>query len=368
MSSLALCEELDNAVELMLHEGSSSKRLDPSVAAFIGLAGELCSLPDPAFRESLRSRLAVQGLRRHEERVGIQQLHPKLVSVPSNGEAQEWGHQVLPSLFGAGYGTYPIHRSSFAASVVLHAAMLSLILTLSFWAMQHKDDVKQRVVSLIGGTSDYPLSIAKQQAGGGGGGGDRDVLPAPKGTAARFAREQITPPAIVVRNETPKLAAEATVVGPPDIKLPQSARLGDPLSAVLGPPSNGTGSGAGIGTGSGGGIGSGTGPGVGPGYAGGYGGGVYRVGGGVSAPRAIYAPDPEYSEEARKAKYQGAVVLWLVVGPDGRTRDVRVQRSLGMGLDEKAVEAVRQWRFQPSLKDGHPVPVQINVEVNFRLY
>jgi TonB family protein len=82
----------------------------------------------------------------------------------------------------------------------------------------------------------------------------------------------------------------------------------------------------------------------------------------------VYDPDPEYSEEARKAKYQGTVVLWLVVSPEGKPQQIQVQRSLGMGLDEKAIEAVRQWRFEPAKKDGHPVPVMINVEVNFRLY
>jgi TonB family protein len=157
-------------------------------------------------------------------------------------------------------------------------------------------------------------------------------------------------------------------VVPPEIKLPTVGALGDPLSKVIGPPSNGTGSGGGIGSGSGGGVGSGSGPGVGPGHGGGYGGGAYRVGGGVSAPKALYAPDPEYSEEARKAKYQGTVVLWMVVGADGRPQQVRVQRSLGMGLDEKAIEAVRQWKFEPAKLNGQSVPVQINVEVNFRLY
>jgi len=88
----------------------------------------------------------------------------------------------------------------------------------------------------------------------------------------------------------------------------------------------------------------------------------------VSAPRLIYGPDPEFSEEARKAKYQGTVVLWMIVGPDGRTYEVRVQRSLGMGLDEKAIAAVRIWRFEPARKNGQPVAVQVNVEVNFQLY
>jgi len=95
---------------------------------------------------------------------------------------------------------------------------------------------------------------------------------------------------------------------------------------------------------------------------------VFRVGGGVSAPRPIVTPEPKYSEEARKAKYQGTCVLWLVVGPDGQTRDIKVARTLGLGLDQKAIEAVKQWKFEPAMKDGKPVAVQVNVEVTFRLY
>src|SRR5437667_162612 len=93
-----------------------------------------------------------------------------------------------------------------------------------------------------------------------------------------------------------------------------------------------------------------------------------QAGGGVSAPKSLFAPDPEYSEEAREAKYQGTCVLYLIVGPDGKPRDIRVARSLGLGLDEKAIEAVRQWKFEPAMKDGKPVAVAINVEVDFRLY
>lgn len=165
-----------------------------------------------------------------------------------------------------------------------------------------------------------------------------------------------------------KLAVEPTVVAPPLLHLPQTGALGDPLSAVLGPPSNGPGFGGGIGSGSGGGIGSGSGPGVGPGRGGGMGGGLYRVGGGVSAPRPIYSPDPEYSEEARKAKYQGTLVLWVIVGPDGSTHDIRVQRSLGMGLDEKAIESVRTWKFEPARKNGVAVAVMVNIEITFHLF
>jgi TonB family protein len=213
-----------------------------------------------------------------------------------------------------------------------------------------------------------PLPAAKDRAGGGGGGGDRDKLAAPKGSPPRFAAEQLAPPAIVIRNPAPKLPVEPTVLGPTQIRLPQLGQLGDPLAKVLGPDSNGTGSGSGIGSGSGTGVGSGRGAGVGPGWGGGIGGGAYHVGGGVSAPKLIYDPDPEFSDEARKAKYQGVVVLTVIVGADGRVHDMRVSRSLGMGLDEKAMEAVKNWKFEPSMADGHPVPVEVNVEVNFRLY
>jgi TonB family protein len=95
---------------------------------------------------------------------------------------------------------------------------------------------------------------------------------------------------------------------------------------------------------------------------------IYKVGGKVSAPKAVFAPDPEYSEEARKAKLQGKCVLWLVVGPDGRAHDIRVAQKLGLGLDEKAIEAVKTWKCEPAMQDGKPVVVQINVEVTFRLY
>jgi TonB family protein len=97
------------------------------------------------------------------------------------------------------------------------------------------------------------------------------------------------------------------------------------------------------------------------------GGGAYSVGGGVSAPGVLFKVEPEYSEEARKAKFQGTVVLSIVVDPSGKARDIKVIRPLGLGLDEKAIEAVSKWRFKPGMKDGVPVPVRASVEVNFRL-
>ncbi len=275
---------------------------------------------------------------------------------------------ILPTLFGAGYDAYRVRSFNFVISFLLHSVAIALLLTSSYWVVEHRQEIKAQVIEVFNGDIP-PLPPAATQAGGGGGGGDADKLQASRGALPKAAATQITPPMVIVRNQNPKLEVDPSVVIPPNINLPTTGQMGDPMSSILGPLSNGTGVGGGIGSGSGGGVGSGRGPGVGPGYGGGIGGGYSRPGaGGVTAPRAIYSPDPEYSEEARKAKYQGVVVLWVVIGPDGRPKDIRVQRSLGMGLDEKAVEAVRTWRFEPSRLNGQAVPVQINVEVNFRLY
>jgi protein TonB len=263
-------------------------------------------------------------------------------------------------------------KQSAGVSLAVHAVAIAAVIVISIMGARAVQNIEKpkETVELIAPDLNPQLPKEKDIMGGGGGGGDRDKLQAPKGKLPKLAMEQITPPAIVVRNEHPKLTVEPTVVVPPQVKLAANMpNLGNPMSALpSGPASNGTGSGGGIGSGSGGGVGSGTGPGVGPGRGGGIGGGVFHVGGGVSSPRPLDTPDPEYSEEARRAKYQGTCLLWLIVGPDGRPHDIKVARSLGMGLDEKAMEAVRNWRFEPAMKDGKPVAVQINVEVNFRLY
>jgi len=277
---------------------------------------------------------------------------------------------IPPTLFGEGFELYRIRRSTFFLSFVTHVLGIMLLLASSRFLAVHRHQIDRPVIGIVTEVRPYVLPPSASKVGGGGGGGDRDKLQASQGTLPRFSREQLAPPVVVVRNEAPRLAVEPTVVVPPEIhlSLPQTSSLGDPLSSILTPPSSGTGSGGGIGSGSGGGVGSGRGPGVGPGWGGGIGGGPYRVGGGVSAPRVIFAPEPEFSEEARKAKFQGTVILWVIIGVDGRTHDIRVWRSLGMGLDEKAIEAIREWRFEPGRKDGIPVAVQVNVEVNFRLY
>ena len=267
------------------------------------------------------------------------------------------------------WGLYGRKKQSGAYSLAIHITVIVLLFTLaSSKAVQQAAKDVTALIAPIDLAPYQPKAGPQKPSGGGGGGGDRSPLPAAKGRLPKISPRQFTPPVQVFNNLNPKLPMEPTIIAPPDVNMPNNnlPQYGDPL-AKIGPPSNGPGSGGGIGSGSGGGIGSGRGAGFGPGEGGGFGGGVFRVGGGVTAPVPLYKPEPEYSEEARKAKYQGAVVLRLVVDSSGRPRDLKVIRSLGLGLDEKAIEAVEKWKFRPGYKDGKPVPVEATVEVNFRL-
>jgi periplasmic protein TonB len=274
------------------------------------------------------------------------------------------------------WGQYNNYRADgVALSSIVHVLLVGLLLagTLFSPAISQRRIVPQETVKLIAPSPDsYTLPASAREASGGGGGGDHDILPAPKGRLPKPAMQQVTPPAMVVRNEKPRLTAEPTVVVPPQIHLAeeQMPNLGTSARAVMpaAPPSNGTGVGGGIGSGSGGGVGAGHGPGVGEGSGGGIGGGVFRVGGGISAPQAISTPDPGYTEEARRAKRQGVCVLGMIVDTQGHPQQIHVIRGLGFGLDARAIEAVRQWRFEPAEKNGQPVNVQIDVQVSFRLY
>jgi protein TonB len=267
------------------------------------------------------------------------------------------------------WGLYGKDKKSNLMSLLIHASVVLLLFTVaSSKAVQEK--AKQVVGLVAPDIAPYVPKMAeqKQQMGGGGGGGDRSPTPASKGRLPKPSMKQFTPPMAVVNNPNPKLVMDPTIIAPPDTPLPNVNMpvWGDPL-AKIGPPSNGPGSGGGIGSGSGGGVGSGKGGGFGPGEGGGVGGGVFRVGGGVSAPVVLFKVDPEYSEEARKAKYSGTVVLQLVVDAAGKAQNIKVVRSLGLGLDEKAIEAVNKWKFRPGYRNGAPVPVLATIEVNFRL-
>jgi protein TonB len=269
------------------------------------------------------------------------------------------------------WGDYRPQKASWANSLLVHALIIATMV-LPYVLGKMMTPVKAAAKYEITDISPYLAQIEgpDKKMGGGGGGGDRSPSPASKGAVPKFAKEQMAPPMAVISNPEPKLPVQPNLLGPPELKLPQMAMnmpWGDP-QGVLGPPSNGPGFGGGIGSGEGTGVGSGKGGGLGPGEGGGFGGGAYSVGGSISAPIPIYKPEPPYSEEARKAKYQGTVVLWIIVDATGNVTDARVVKPLGLGLDEKALDTVRTWKFKPALRNGTPVPVRVMVEVSFRLF
>jgi periplasmic protein TonB len=261
-----------------------------------------------------------------------------------------------------------------ALSVAIHVGILVLIIVpllpeITSPATTKANDIQ---VTQLDNFSPYlpKLKPAAKKAGGGGGGGEHNPVPASKGALPKFDWNQLTPPKVVTPRN-PQYAMTPTVLGPPELKLPSPNmnNWGDPLSKVIN-DSSGPGSGGGIGSGSGGGVGSGSGGGVGPGSGGGTGGGVFNAGtGGYGYPACLYCPQAQYSDEAVKAKYQGTVSLIAIITPDGRATDIRVVKGVGLGLDEKAIEAVRSWRFRAALgPDGKPAAVRQIIEVTFHLY
>lgn len=265
----------------------------------------------------------------------------------------------VPSVWGFLGGH---ERAAGAMSVLIHCAVVATLFVVG--SMKPVQKLMRETAVLIAPDL-KPYLPEKDTAQGGGGGGARSPLDASAGKLPKIAPRQFTPPRVDPL-QSPKLPMTPTIVSeiqPPDVNLPD---YGDPMSH-LGVPSNGTGLGGGMGSGLGGGVGSGRGPGAGPGSGGRFGGGAYRIGGGVSPPAVLSRVEPEYSEEARKAKWQGTVVVQLVVDEHGIPREMRVTKSLGLGLDQKAMEAVGKWRFKPGLKDGKPVPVIATIEVTFRL-
>lgn len=194
----------------------------------------------------------------------------------------------------------------------------------------------------------------------GGGGGQHQLSPAAEGRLPKVAPDQIVPP-MAPPTIPPKLAVEPTVVMQPDLKIAENnmPNLGLPNSNLHG---------VSLGSGSGTGIGSGDGPGVGAGSGGGNGGGVMHVGGLIRKPQVLRQVDPEFSEEARRAKFSGNVEVYLIIDEQGNPSHVRVVRGVGMGLDEKAVEAVRQYKFKPATLNGKPVKVDLSIDVDFHIY
>lgn len=196
----------------------------------------------------------------------------------------------------------------------------------------------------------------KSDISAGGGGGSPDKIEAIKGKIPPPMKAPVIAPAI--QAPAPSIDIQNDVTIPTDTKLPN---FGVSSSKNVQLASGGNGSGTGLGSGHGGGYG--------PGYGGNIGGGVYRVGGGTTAPVPIFQPDAEFSDEARRNKYQGVCIVEIIVDARGVPQNPRVVRALGEGLDEKAIEAVMRYKFRPGMKGGKPVAVgPVDIEVNFRLY
>src|SRR5688572_25450534 len=217
--------------------------------------------------------------------------------------------------------------------------------------------------------------------GGGGGGGALQKAPPPK--AEREGRRAISSP--LPARQPPKpvepapdppepkpepLKAESLpAVAAPLITVPADSRsrIGVLEQTTAENESRGSGSGGGTGVGTGTGVGEGEGAGVGQGSGGGTGGGVYRPGSGIQPPTLLREVKPDYTEEARVRRLAGEVVLEIVVRRDGSVGDLKIVRGLGGGLNERAVQAVRQWRFSPARRQGTPVDVIVEVAVEFKL-
>ncbi len=259
------------------------------------------------------------------------------------------------------WGLYGRQKKSFMLSTGVQLAAVALLFTiLSSKTVQQK--IQQVIPLILPEDVSIPKPLAKA---GGGGGGDRSPLPASKGRLPKIAPRQFVPPTAVINNPQPKLIMDASILAPdanvPPINLPN---YGDPLGK-LGPASNGTGSGGGIGSGKGGGVGSGTGGGAGPGDGGGI---VYTPGkGGATKATVIHQEDPEFSDEARKARFSGEVIVAIEVDPTGKVINPRLVKSIGMGLDEKALQAALKWTFHPGTLNGKPVTTRATISMTFHL-
>jgi len=249
----------------------------------------------------------------------------------------------------------PRSAASLWFAVGAHVAVLLAIFGIAAHRIMSTTVKQQFVATMI-----EPPIVAPKAEKIGGGGGQHDLAPVSAGHLPKFADKQIVPPTKPPVIE-PKLAVEPTVVMQPDLKMANNTmpNIGAPTSSLTG-NSLGNGNGTGIGSGNGAGVGNGS------GYN--TGGGPVHIGGSVRAPIVLHSVDPEFSEEARKAKFSGNVQVYLWVDEQGNPSHVRVVRGVGMGLDEKAVEAVRQYKFKPAMQDGKPVKVDLYIDVNFAIF
>jgi TonB family protein len=262
-------------------------------------------------------------------------------------------------------------RNPWAIGIAAGVNLAILAVALFFGVRKIVDTVKPPLTATTVDLTEFKAPKVSTQAGGGGGGGDHSAMDASTGKLPKLEKTPVTPPQ-VQRVDKPKLAMQPAINVQKNITLPDNPLLpniGVKNSLNVKLASNGQGGGGGMGTGYGGGIGPGSGNGYGPGSGGNTGGGLYHIGGAVSAPVLVHSVDPEFSDEARRAKFQGVCLISIIVDAQGNPLNPRVVRPLGMGLDEKAIAAIRQFRFRPAMKDGKTaVPVALTVEINFRLY
>jgi protein TonB len=249
-------------------------------------------------------------------------------------------------------------RSSIAGSVVFYGVLILLIWIVIKNRKQIIAPAKTAFTQLEVPSPPPPLAPKAEKIGGGG--GQKGPTPVTQGHLPKLAQQQIVPPKAPPLIQ-PKLAVEPSVIVQPNLKMADNKMpdLGVPNSNLKG---------FSMGNGNGSGIGSGNGSGIGPGSGGNTGGGPMHVGGSVRPPSVLSSVEPEFSEEARKAKFSGNVQVYLWVDENGNPSHVKVVRGVGMGLDEKAVEAVRQYKFRPAMQNGKPVKVDLYIDVNFQIF
>ncbi|HTB12380.1 MAG TPA: energy transducer TonB [Bryobacteraceae bacterium] len=244
-----------------------------------------------------------------------------------------------------------MRKTPILTSLAIHSGAIGLILLLASIPSVRSSisRMPDRVVPLLAPR----LTRAKAQ----GGGGQRNPLPASRGQVPPRPVTRVFVPPMAVRLENPKLTVQQAMIEAPDFNI-QAPDIGDPLRRI-GPLSGGSGGPFGIGDGTGFGIGKGL----------GNGNSIvsYKSLGITEQPQLLHSEEPEYSEEGRKARAQGSVLLAIDVGMNGRVANIRVVKSLGLGLDEKAKEAVLKWRFRPAMAGGRPVTAPAQVTVTFHL-
>jgi TonB family protein len=260
-------------------------------------------------------------------------------------------------------------RGSTFVSVTVHVAIIAAVLWLAMVIHNPVVDTSQVATPIQFTLYDPPpppvMPVARVRGGGGGGGAHQLVAPT-QGSLPKVVQRAPVIPLEPPKINTPKLLIQPTTT----VQMPQNnpmPKLGAPHTEQVAMASQGGGSANGFGFGIGGGVGSGQGTGQGPGSTSGFGGGIMSVGGGVSAPEVIHSVQPQFTPEARSQNYQGVVAVQLIVDTQGVPQDVRVVRHLGMGLDEEAIAAVKQYRFRPAKYEGRSVSVQMVIDVDFRL-